>query len=106
MVLTMVIVCTWLFPTENGDNSGDSGGLAGHNSTHNRVVSGTEEMMMAYLCKMVSNSGANNLFGAIMGVGLRRALEKAFRALHQAFMCEFLLSFTTGFNLRCVCAYL
>lgn len=90
MVLTMVLVCTWLFPTENGDNSGVSGGLAGHNSAHNRVVSGTDEQMMNYLSKMVSNSGANNLLSVIMGVGLRHALEKAFsRSLHQALCVSF-----------------
>lgn len=38
-------VCTWLFPTENGDNSGGCGGLAGLTSSHNRVVCGSEELM-------------------------------------------------------------
>lgn len=33
------------FPTENGDNSGGCGGLAGNISSDNWVVSRTEQMM-------------------------------------------------------------
>lgn len=44
-------VCTWLFPTESGDNSGGSAGLAGLTSSHYRVVSGTEAKLMSYFNK-------------------------------------------------------
>lgn len=37
-------ICTLLFPTENGDYSGDCAGSVGHHSSHNRFVSGIEEM--------------------------------------------------------------
>ncbi len=44
-------VCTWLFPTENGDYSGGCAGFAGITSSNNRVVSGIEAKMMSYLNK-------------------------------------------------------
>ena len=42
-------VFTWLFLTESGDNSGGCAGLAGVNSSHNRVVSRIEWKMMSCL---------------------------------------------------------
>ena len=44
-------VCTWLFPTEKGDNSGGCTGLTGLNSSHNRVGSGIENKLMSCLNK-------------------------------------------------------
>lgn len=44
-------VCNWLFPTENGDNSGGCARLGGLTSPHNRVISWIEEKLMSYLNK-------------------------------------------------------
>lgn len=46
-----MVLYTWLFPTESGDNSGGCAGLASLTSSHNRVVSGTEAKLMSYLNK-------------------------------------------------------
>ena len=48
----MVLICTWLLPTETGDNSDRCAGLAGHNSSDCGVVSGIEaEKLMSCLSR-------------------------------------------------------